>query len=93
MLPLVPVIVRAKVPVCGRPPIEMVSVDVPEPVTDDGLKLALTLRGRLLRLKLTVPVKPADGVTVIVLLPLDFAVNVREFGDAESEKFPPPPEL
>ena len=73
----------------GLPAAEMVSVDVPEPVTDDGLKLALTPCGNPLALRLTVPVKPPDGVTAIVLVPLDFAVIVSEFGDVESEKLPP----
>ena len=94
MLPLVPVMVSGKVPVEGCPPVVMVSVDVPEPVTDDGLKLALVPRGRPLTLRLTAPVKPFNAPMVIVDDVLDFAPMVDGDGDdAVIEKSPPPPEV
>ena len=43
-----------------------VIVEEPDVVTDVGLKLALAPDGNPLALKLTVPVKPPDGVTVAV---------------------------
>ena len=43
-----------------------VMVDEPEVVTEAGLKLALAPAGNPLALKVTVPVKPPDGVTVAV---------------------------
>ena len=90
-LPLVPVMVSGKLPVCGCPP--PVTVSVLELVVDDGLKLALTPWGRPVTLRLTLPVKPPDGAMVTVLDVLDFAVSDRVEGDALSEKSPLPPEL
>jgi hypothetical protein len=43
-----------------------VIVDEPDVVTDAGLKLAVAPDGSPLALKVTVPVKPPDGVTVAV---------------------------
>ena len=43
-----------------------VSVDVPEPVTEPGLKLALTLDPNPLTLRLTVPVNPFTAPIVTV---------------------------
>ena len=43
-----------------------VRVDVPEPVTDVGLKLALTRDPNPLTLRLTVPVNPFTALTVTV---------------------------
>ena len=43
-----------------------VRVDVPEPLTEVGLKLPEALVGSPLTLKVTVPVNPPDGVTVAV---------------------------
>ncbi len=41
-------------------------VDEPEPVIEEGLKLALERCGNPLTLKLTVPLNPFDGITVTV---------------------------
>jgi hypothetical protein len=42
----------------------IVNVEVPEPVTEVGLKLAVAPDGKPLALKVTVPEKPFEGVTV-----------------------------
>jgi hypothetical protein len=44
----------------------MVRVLVPEPAIEAGLNVALALEGSPLTLKLTLPVKPPDEVTVAV---------------------------
>ena len=41
-----------------------VRVEVPEPVTELGLKFALVRFGSPLTLKLTMPLKPPEGVIV-----------------------------
>jgi len=64
-----------------------VIVEVPEPVTEVGLKLALALDGRPDALKLTVPAKPFCEVTVIVLVPLFPWGIVKLLGDADRLKF------
>ena len=43
-----------------------VKVEEPEPVTDAGLKLAVEPTPNPLTLKLTVPLNPPEGVTVMV---------------------------
>jgi len=65
-VPLSPVIVKGYVPVGVVALVVTVMVDEPEVVTDAGLKLALAPAGSPLELKVTVPVKPPDGVTVAV---------------------------
>jgi len=49
-------------------------------------KLAVTPLGRPEAERLTLPVNPPDGVTVMVLFPLVPWVTVRLVGEAESEK-------
>ena len=49
-----------------------------------GLNDAVTPLGRPVANKLTLPVKPFCGVTVMVLAPLAPCVIVKLFGDAES---------
>ena len=66
MLPEAPLIVKVKVPVGALLPGVTVSVDIPEPVTVAGLKLALVRFGNPETLKLTVPENPPVGVMVIV---------------------------
>jgi len=51
-----------------------------------GLKDAVTPLGNPVADKLTLPVKPFCGVTVMVLVPLPPCIMVRLFGDAESAK-------
>jgi hypothetical protein len=54
-----------------------------------GLKDAVTPLGRLETERLTLPVKPFSGVTVMVLVPLNPCVIVTALGVAESEKLGP----
>jgi len=67
MIPLVPVIVNLKVPEVAllQAPVSF-KVDVPEPVTVAGVKVAVTPAGSPLTLRATAPVNPPDGVTVMV---------------------------
>ena len=65
-VPLAPVIVNGYVPVGVVLLVVTAIVDEPDVVTDAGLKLALAPDGSPLALKVTVPVKPPDGVTVAV---------------------------
>ena len=66
-LPLVPPIVRVRVPLVVLDVVEMVSVDVvPVPVMDVGLNDPVARNGKLLTLKLTLPVKPFCLAIVIV---------------------------
>ena len=62
-------------------------MEFPEPVTEDGLKLAPAPDGRPDALNVTVLLKLFCGVTVIVLVPLDPWVTVTLLGDAERLKF------
>src|SRR5260370_914476 len=72
-LPLVPVIVRMKVPahvvelVRGgvEDLVETDSVELPEPATEAGLKLPLAPLGNPLTLNVTVPVKPFTADTLV----------------------------
>jgi len=84
-LPEVPVIVTVAVPVVAV--LLAVSVKVLVVVVLVGLKLAVTPLGRPEADKLTEPVKPLLGVTVMVLVPLVPCLTVKLAGDAESEKF------
>ena len=63
-----------------------VRVKVLLPVVLAGLKLAVTPAGRPDAERLTVPVNPLTGFTVIVLDPLLPWVTETLVGDAESEK-------
>jgi hypothetical protein len=82
--PDVPVIVTVEVPVVA---VEL-AVNVTELVEVVGLvpKLAVTPDGRPDADKLTLPVNPPEGVTVIVLLPLLPWVTLKLLGDADSVK-------
>jgi hypothetical protein len=65
-----------------------VNVEVPEPpVTEVGLRLALPPVGAPDALRLTVPLNPFCGLTVIVLVPLFPCVTVALVGDADRVKF------
>ena len=80
-LPDVPVIVTVTVPVVAA--LLAVSVNVLVAVAGFGLKDAVTPLGRPDADKLTLPLKPFCGVTVIVLVPLAPCAMVKLFGDAE----------
>lgn len=64
------------------------------PVIETGLtlKLELVRRGRPLRLRVTLPVNPLEGVTVIVSEALEFTGTVMVAEEAPSEKLPVVPE-
>ena len=81
-LPDVPVTVTVTVPVAAVP--LAVNVTVLVLVVLLGLKDAVTPFGRPDADKLTVPLKPLCGVTVIVLEPLLPCAIVKLPGDAES---------
>jgi len=83
-VPDVPVIVTVEVPVVAVA--LAVSVNELVPVVLTGLNEAVTPLGRPDADKLTLPVKPPEGLTVIVLLPLLPCVTVTVVGEAESEK-------
>jgi len=83
--PEVPVMVTVEVPVVA---VEL-AVNVTELLEVVGLvpKLAVTPEGRPDAESVTLPVKPPEAVTVIVLLALLPWVTERLLGEAESEKF------
>jgi hypothetical protein len=63
------------------------SVSVLVPVELIGLKVAVSPVGKLRGVKLTVlPLKPPDGVIIIVLVPLAPCVTVKLLGDADRLK-------
>ena len=90
-MPEVPVTVTVAVPVVAV----LLAVNVRTLVEAVGLvpKLAVTPAGSPDADKVTLPVKPPEGVTVIVLVPLLPWVMVRLAGEAESEKSGVPPQF
>ena len=66
--PLVPVTVTVAVPTVAVAEAVNVRVLPAEPVTEVGLKAAVTPAGRPLALKVTVPLKPLKGETVTLLV-------------------------
>lgn len=69
------------VPELAREPTVSLRVDVPVPVMDEGLKLAVTLLGRPLADKVTAELNPPETVLLIVEvpeLPLDTVTEVGE---------------
>jgi hypothetical protein len=80
-LPDVPVMVTVTIPVVAVP--LAVSVMVLVLVVLPGLKEAVTPLGKPDADKLTLPLKPFCGVTVIALAPLFPRVTVKLLGDAE----------
>jgi hypothetical protein len=84
-VPEVPVIVTEAVPVVAV----VLALKVTTLVEVVGFvpNVAVTPAGRPEAERDTLPVKPPEGVTVIVLLPLVPCVTVKLAGDAESEKF------
>src|SRR5713226_207358 len=83
-LPEVPVMVTVAVPVVAV--LLAVSVKVLVLIVLLGLKDALTPLGRPEADRLTVPLNPFCGVTVIVLVPLAPCVMVKLLGEADSTK-------
>ena len=83
-LPDVPVMATLAVPVVAV--LLAVSVKVLMLVALVGLKDAVIPLGSPTAVKLTLPLKPFSGFTVITLVPLAPCVNVRLLGEAEMEK-------
>ena len=83
-LPELPVMVALAVPVLAVP--LAVRVKVLVAVAGFGLKDAVTPLGKPEADKLTLPLKPFCGETVIVLVPLVPCVMVKLPGEAESTK-------
>jgi len=83
-LPEVPVMVTVDVPVAAV--LLAVSVNVLVPVVLEGLKDAVTPLGSPEADKLTLPLKPFSGLTVMVLLPFEPWAIVRLPGDADKLK-------
>ena len=83
-MPELPVIVTVEVPAAAV----LLAVSVKElvVVADAGLKDAVTPLGEPDADKLTLPLNPLRGATVIVLEPLDPWTTVRLPGDAERLK-------
>ena len=83
-LPDIPVIVTVEVPVAAV----ALAVKVTTLVDVVGLvpNVAVTPAGRPEADNVTLPVKPPEGVTVIVLLPLLPCVTAKLAGEADSEK-------
>ena len=85
-LPETPVTMRVNGPVTAV--MVALSVSVLLPVVLLGLNVAVTPLGKPDADKLTLPVKPLRGVTVIALVPLAPWKKLRLLGDAESVKLP-----
>ena len=84
-LPEVPVMVTVTVPVVAV--LLAVSVNVLVLVVLPGLNDAVTPLGRPDADKLTLPLKPFCGVTMMMLVPLAPCTTVTLLGEAEREKF------
>ena len=65
-MPLVPLMVRVRAPLLALRATTTESVEVPDPVTDVGLKLAVTREPSPLTLRFTVPVNPFTAPIVTV---------------------------
>jgi hypothetical protein len=85
-VPLVPVIVRVYVPAGVVDAVETVSVALPEPETDAGLKLAEAPVGNPPTDRLAVPVKPFTALIDVVYVALLPCATVCELGVAEMLK-------
>ena len=85
-LPDLPVIVMVRVPVAAE--LLAVNVTVLDDVAGFGLNAAVVPLPMPDAERVTLPVKPPDGVIVIVLLPCEPRVMVTLVGEAESEKLP-----
>jgi len=67
------------------------SVEVPDPVTDVGLKVAVTREPSPLTVKLTVPVNPFTAPMVTVYCPVLPRATLRLAGETEIVKSGTPP--
>ena len=86
-VPLVPVMVSVEAPPATVAGTFTVMVEVPDPVTDAGLKLAVALAGSPLTDRLVAPVRPGVAATEMVKVPpLPPATTVFVVGEGVSEK-------
>ena len=85
-LPLVPWIVKLNVPRGVLDFVETVIVELPEPVMDAGLNVAVARDGKPLTPRLTLPLNPLLGVIVTVYVVEFPRFTEREPGDAEIVK-------
>jgi hypothetical protein len=81
-LPLVPVIVSVDVPSGVVPLVVTVSVELPEPVTVAGEKLAVAPAGNPLALSVTAPLKPSTAPMLVVKVVAFPTTTVCELGVA-----------
>ena len=84
--PLVPLIVKVKVPIVDFFVVETVRVEFPEPVTVVGLNVAVVFAGKPLTLKVMTPLNPFTAVTFAVYVVLPPFLTVCEAGVAERLK-------
>lgn len=85
-LPLVPVMVRVRVPGVALRLTNTDRVELPEPVMDVGLNVGVTRPPWPLTLRFTVPAKPFTPVTVTVDVPVVSRVTLMLVGESEIEK-------
>lgn len=86
-LPLVPVMVKVRVPVAALFATFTVRVEVPDPVTEVGLKVVVTRAPCPVAVRLTVPVNPFTAPMVTVVEPLAPRRTVMLAGESEMVKF------
>jgi hypothetical protein len=85
------VIVKVRVPLVALLLTRTDKVDVPEPVTEVGLKVGVTREPCPLTLRLTVPLNPFTAPIVTVEVPVEPRVTVMLAGESEIVKFGWPP--
>src|SRR6266404_3247515 len=78
--------VKVRVPVVALLFTVTVKVELPDPATEVGLKVAVTRAGNPLTLRLTVPVNPLTAPIVTVYLPVAPRATVRLAGETEIVK-------
>jgi len=86
-VPLVPVTVTVNVPLLVVEGTLIVSVDVPDAVTDGGFSVVVSPPPETVSESETVPAKPFKVAIFIVEVPCDPLRMLRLVGDAEIEKF------
>jgi hypothetical protein len=82
----VPVTVMVEVPNGVEVEVAIVSVELPEPLIDAGLKLAVAPAGKPLTLRFTLSANPLEELTVMVEVPVLPRPTLIELGDAEMLK-------
>jgi hypothetical protein len=85
-LPLVPAIVSVDAPTGVLPVVVTVSVELPDPATVAGEKLAVAPAGSPLVLSVTTPLNPFNAPTVVVYVVVFPTTTVCELGLAASVK-------